>query len=531
MKEIRKVAILLVLNIFCYFGYSQTEELVQSVQYLKADSVYSLKQEESKILIKSNVPNANVYLNNILQGQAPLSLNNLSSGVYLVSVQKDGYITQEYYIRVQEGKSYTYYFELKKNVGYVDVRDAPIGSIIYVDYRKISDTSFEVEVGWHIIKVRAFGYEDFYSRIYVRRKSHNTVRVTLEKADFNITNFSVSKRRFNPLYDGAVSNCDFDIYVTANSQERGSFEIKDEFGNVVFSTTLGYFDTWLQKIKWSGTDNYGQLLPQGNYFATVSIDGISKSVVVAIDYSLVYQLINTNSLGTSIGTTSTAFVMPDSTVVFDFSVEPIFDLTSSFYGTPIDFGFVTSLTESAEFSGRIKFFAGMEDTPILINFATKFSKKINSFCGALGIKYGFCTDPIFAPYGYSYGSGLGFTGAIGIQGFDYYLGCASEYVIGSKTGNLSEGGNTWKNGIALLFQPNQNVSLKCWANLHSIFNYTDENVPDEKYSNWTKCMDSGIGLSFFVPRTFVIINTKLSHIFYFGENSYLSGSVGLSFMM
>ena len=95
MKEIRKVAILLVLNIFCYFGYSQTEELVQSVQYLKADSVYSLKQEESKILIKSNVPNANVYLNNILQGQAPLSLNNLSSGVYLVSVQKDGYITQE----------------------------------------------------------------------------------------------------------------------------------------------------------------------------------------------------------------------------------------------------------------------------------------------------------------------------------------------------------------------------------------------------------------------------------------------------
>ena len=97
------------------------------------------------------------------------------------------------------------------------------------------------------------------------------------------------------------------------------------------------------------------------------------------------------------------------------------DLTSSFYGTPIDFGFVTSLTESAEFSGRIKFFAGMEDTPILINFATKFSKKINSFCGALGIKYGFCTDPIFAPYGYSYGSGLGFTGALGIQGLGYYF--------------------------------------------------------------------------------------------------------------
>ena len=39
MKEIKKVAILLVLNIFCFFGYSQTEELVQSVQYLKADSV------------------------------------------------------------------------------------------------------------------------------------------------------------------------------------------------------------------------------------------------------------------------------------------------------------------------------------------------------------------------------------------------------------------------------------------------------------------------------------------------------------
>ena len=99
---------LLGIFIFCLVGgfcFAEEISVNNDINYLKADSIYELKEKRSNVLIRANVQNANVYLNNILQGQAPLSLNNLSSGVYLLSVKKAGYTTEEFYIRVREGKS------------------------------------------------------------------------------------------------------------------------------------------------------------------------------------------------------------------------------------------------------------------------------------------------------------------------------------------------------------------------------------------------------------------------------------------
>ena len=138
---------LLGIFIFCLVGgfcFAEEISVNNDINYLKADSIYELKEKRSNVLIRANVQNANVYLNNILQGQAPLSLNNLSSGVYLLSVKKAGYTTEEFYIRVREGKSYRYYVELKKNVGIIEVEDVPYGSVVYVDGTKMSDYRFEV---------------------------------------------------------------------------------------------------------------------------------------------------------------------------------------------------------------------------------------------------------------------------------------------------------------------------------------------------------------------------------------------------
>ena len=76
--------------------FAEDDSVSRDINYLKADSIYELKEKKSNVLIKSNVQNANVYLNNILQGQAPLSLNNLSSGIYLLSVKKN----RVYYRRI-----------------------------------------------------------------------------------------------------------------------------------------------------------------------------------------------------------------------------------------------------------------------------------------------------------------------------------------------------------------------------------------------------------------------------------------------
>lgn len=513
--------------------FAEDDSVSRDINYLKADSIYELKEKKSNVLIKSNVQNANVYLNNILQGQAPLSLNNLSSGIYLLSVKKTGYITEEFYIKVREGKSYRYYVELKKNVGIVDIEDVPYGSVVYVDGIKMSDYRFEVETGWHTIKVRAFGYKDFSTDIYVKRRSFNSIPVEFEKADFEITSFSVSKQKFNPFYKGTIGSCQFDISVTADSEDIGFFEIETINGEVVFSRPLNHFSTWTQTIHWNGRSNDGQLLPAGIYIATVTIDGITKKISTIIDYSLVYQLVDINSLGTSVGSTSTAFVLPKATTVFNFAIEPTWNTDRLFYGFPFEFGFVHSFASCAEFSLRMKCFAGMEETPIMLNLGLKLAGKTNPVCYSIGVKYGYSADPIYEPYGMSYGSGLGFTGALGIQGLGYYFGYATEYVFGSKTGVLAENNDTWKNGLALLVQPTQHVAIKAWSNLHSAFNYASDDVyslQNDGENCWTRCIDSGIGLSLMIPTTSIIFDAKVMNITYFGDISYFMGSVGLSFL-
>ena len=115
----------------------------------------------------------------------------------------------------------------------------------------------------------------------------------------------------------------------------------------------------------------------------------------------------------------------------------------------------------------------------------------------------------------------------------YYFGYASEYVFGSKTGAFSEDNDTWKNGIALLVQPTQNVAIKAWSNLHSNFNHYEDSVNAAKNNSenyWTRCIDSGIGISLMIPTTYIIFDAKLMNVTYFGDSSYFMGSVGLSFL-
>ena len=140
----------------------------------------------------------------------------------------------------------------------------------------MSDYRFEVETGWHSVKVRAFGYKDFSTDIYVKRRSFNSIPVELEKAKFEITSFSTSKQKFNPFYKGTIGECEFDISVTTDSQEFGFFEITTINGEVVFSRQLNHFSSWTQTIHWNGRSDDGQLLPPGIYVATVTIDGITK---------------------------------------------------------------------------------------------------------------------------------------------------------------------------------------------------------------------------------------------------------------
>ena len=66
-------------------------------------------------LFVSAYPNPSVlYLNNVSQGETPLTVGNLTPGVYLVRLQREGYWPHSTYINISAGEAKNASFVLKR---------------------------------------------------------------------------------------------------------------------------------------------------------------------------------------------------------------------------------------------------------------------------------------------------------------------------------------------------------------------------------------------------------------------------------
>jgi len=89
-------------------------------------------QSKSKINIYSNPSGAQVYLNDQLQGNTPITLM-LYPGNYRITLKKEGYEDYLTNIVVQEGRDRDYTFNLKPVYGNLRVDTEPKGASIYLD--------------------------------------------------------------------------------------------------------------------------------------------------------------------------------------------------------------------------------------------------------------------------------------------------------------------------------------------------------------------------------------------------------------
>lgn len=501
---------------------------------LSAEKTALLDENKTAITIRANIQDAEVYLNNEYQGQTPCIISDLAPGTYRLSVKKTGYGEQYYFVTVRQGQSSTFFVELKKITGFVLINGAPDGSIIYSDSSLIPadripafGAPMELEEGYHTITIRKFGYNDFITQIYVVRRLIIPLQVSMTKASFSLSGFSATRKRFNPVYTGALGSCTFYFKVTAPG--TGKLTITDAAGTEVYSYAFPEFTTWEQSTAWNGRDRYGNELPDGSYSATITAGGYTQTAYTKIDHSLTYHPADVTKSGTGIGTLPAAFMMAEDTTFIGVEVQPSFRTAGTpFYEVPVSTYFGITPVSWFELSVNLGMHPGIENVPLSFGGALKLGSSAvitghTKFCFAAIMRYGYTNEKLYEPYGVDTGNGLGGGGALGIEGTMFYAGISSEYLIGTVQGNLKNNDSIWKNGIGLEYRPGQTATIKSWCALNSAFGDTTGTL-------WLRALDTGAGVTLQLGSSSVMLNLKGTALLYFEGIQYFSGTLGLTYL-
>jgi len=502
---------------------------------LQSENTSSIEDIKTAITVRSNVPDAEVYLNGEYQGRTPCTVTDLTPGFYRLTVRKRGFNDRSYRISIAKGQSRTFFAELEKITGFIILSGVPDGSIIYTDGSQLSavnlpafGTQMELEEGFHTITVRKFGYDDFTTQVYVTRRLILPVQITMTPAAFSLSGFSASRSRFNPEYSGAVGSCTFSFKVTA--PQTGTLTVTDSSGAVVFTQAFSEFSTWDQSAAWNGRDAYGSGLPDGLYTATITAGGFTQKAFTRIDHSLTYHPADVTKSGTGIGTLPAAFMMAEDTSFISIEASPVFRTDDSpFYEVPVNFFFGMTPVPWLEFSLNFGVHAGIQESPLSAGGAVKLGSSVpvdtdTKFCYALVMRYGYTgRSSLYEPYGADTGNGLGGGAAFGIENTYYYAGVSSEYVFGSAQGNLRISDSVWRNGAGFEYRPGRTATLKAWCALDSSFGDTTGTV-------WLNALDTGAGATLQLGTSSVMLTVRGSALVFINNTSYFSGTLGLTYL-
>ena len=220
-------------SVYAEFEYSSLRE---------PDTTKRRDDELVGVIIKTNIEDAEVFINGEYFGKTPVATVDLDPTYYNLEIRKSGYDTIRCKIYPRRRYTYTYNFTLIKTCGYINVKGAPAGSTIYVD--GVSNNSFPLEVapGSHTVQVRKFGYNDYSETFYV--ENHKTVNasISLKPAPFTIQDFKISKNVINPDYNSGIGRVNFSFYVTNTG--TAILSVNDRYGNQLFVFGERYNKGW-----------------------------------------------------------------------------------------------------------------------------------------------------------------------------------------------------------------------------------------------------------------------------------------------
>lgn len=508
------------------------QEPAQEIELLRSEKLSVINEKNTKITIKCNAPSANVYLNGQYEGKTTLVLNNLAEGRYTLRIEKEGWETKRYRIEVRRGQEETFYIELRRYEGLVSFKTEQAETDVFVDGEKIDYDTLYLPEGKHLVEAKKFGYKSKSQEIFVFRNTHQIISINLETAPFAIRDFRANKTTFNPSLPGKIGSISFSFNVTAKG--KTVFKILDKDKNVILSSQLEEFTTWVQSVNWDGKSNGYFAVEDGLYTAVLESDGIQLSLDFYADSSIKVPYAGVTAGGLGIGSSPQAFRLPRDTKVL--SIEGGAILSSSnnlFYASPITLSFAYSLLDFLEFSARAGSLAGYEKNSLFFNTAIKFAFENRydnfNFDSAVFFRLGGAQNKPFAPYGADNGSGAGGGLAFGLDFSHFYAGLSSEFTYASSTYATKDKNydSVLKNTLALQVKQ-ESFSVAVYGAVHTSFNTTglEDDTRKKGAIEWTRAIESGFDLKI-RPFTSMFFITVRASAEFFDEQKYFRAETGI----
>jgi hypothetical protein len=237
-----------------------------------ADSVEEV--EGRGLIVRSNPSRATVYINGIERGLTPFFFETIAPGEYGIRLIKDGYGERRIWVRVPENSRLEVTLNLEEVLGLLSLdiqrkagspppEKLALRPEISVDGESKNGSFLSLPVGYRVVRVRAFGWEEAVQSVYIHKDFARRLKVEMQAAPFSMTGAELRRPRFNPANSGSLGTTEITFDVSAPG--TGRIVIENQGGDTVFARDMAPFSTWSQSMVWNGRDGEGKPLPDGVY--------------------------------------------------------------------------------------------------------------------------------------------------------------------------------------------------------------------------------------------------------------------------
>jgi len=161
----------------------------------------------------------------------PLDLNNIPPGDYRVELTKTGYYPYLFTVTIKSDGRSSVEVNLKPYQTRLNLEGLPPQSTVYINNQKIEGNSAEVTPGEVALRIKAFGYEDFFQVISVGSDGIESFEPELLPRPFQFTAIDVNRE--NLWLGDSPSQKIFRFAVKASAPGTGEYRIIRERDNNV----------------------------------------------------------------------------------------------------------------------------------------------------------------------------------------------------------------------------------------------------------------------------------------------------------
>lgn len=227
----------------------------------------SLQRAEGALVVFSEPPNADVYIDGNYYGRTPITIQRVPAGRRIVALKLPGYADWSDDVVIEPGKISQISATLKL-AGTLQVSSTPSGAKVYLDGKDIGETPLSnsnIPEGTHNLRIELFGYKPWQGIIQIAPSQTTNIFARLEPAPIGISELNISPQ---PYRVKTLFKRDLNINFTITKPATVTVEIRDVNDRLI-AIPMSSFKASVPRIevKWRGE------VSPGNY----------KVVVIAID--------------------------------------------------------------------------------------------------------------------------------------------------------------------------------------------------------------------------------------------------------